>query len=155
MKQILVTLMLILAVVLPARAADNHDDMYMDMAVVTAKKAVRNGNKPTGAVIILNGVWRAEGTAKGDTPAELVAFANSRLTDLHNAKVYTVNEPTTETYNALVKAGVEGIIYANPRDAVIAAGIYPASAYDDSKAVAGGVKPVQLNYPDAAALLKK
>lgn len=155
MKQILSTIVMLLAFVLPVAAADNHDDMYMDMAVVTAKKAVRNGNKPTGAVIILNGVWRAEGTAKGDTSAELVAFSNSRLTDLHNAKVYTVNEPTTETYNALVNAGVEGIVFANPRDAVIAAGIYPASAYDDSKAVAGGVKPVRLNYPDAEALLKK
>ena len=155
MKQILTTLMLVIAVVLPVFAADTHDDMYMDMAVVTAKKAVRNGNKPTGAVIILNGVWRAEGTAKGDKTAELVAFENSRLADLHNATVYTVNEPTTATYNALVEAGVQGIVYANPREAVVSAGIYPSSAYDDSKAVAGGVKPVQFVYPDAEALLKK
>ena len=42
MKQILTTLMLVIAVVLPVFAADTHDDMYMDMAVVTAKKAVRN-----------------------------------------------------------------------------------------------------------------
>lgn len=132
------------------------DEMFMDMAVMKAQKAVREGGKPCGAVIILNGAWRADGEAKGGKTAEIVAFESSRLSDLQNANVYTVNEPTTETYNALVEAKVNAIYFSNPREAVIAAGIYPASAYDDSKAVTDASVPMnQLPYDDAQALLKK
>ena len=132
------------------------DEMFMDMAVTAAKKSVASNNVASGAVIILNGAWRATGTPEGNNGAEDAAFSKSRLSNLRNAKVYTINEPPTAVINRLNALGVEAIYFANPREAVIAAGIYPASAYDDS-ALDASVKqaPVYLiPYDDAEALLK-
>ena len=132
------------------------DEMFMDMAVTAAKKSVASSGVPSGAVIILNGAWRATGTPEGAKTAEEVAVAKSRLNRLANANVYTVDEPTTAVVNMLNSLGVSAIYFTNPRDVVVAAGIYPASAYDDS-ALDTSVKqaPIyRLPYADAEALLK-
>lgn len=132
------------------------DEIFMDMAVSAAKKSIASNTGPSGAVIILNGAWRATGTPEGGKSPEEVAYAKSRLSNLANATVYTVNEPTTDVINLLNSLGVTAVYFANPRDAVVAAGIYPASAYDDSRLnTAGKQAPVYLlAFPDASALLK-
>lgn len=132
------------------------DEMFMDMAVTAAKKSVASNTGASGAVIILNGAWRATGTPEGDKTAEKVAYEKSRLTNLKNAIVFTVNEPTTDTVNQLNKLGVEAIYFANPRDVVVAAGIYPAEAYDDAALdTSVNQAPVyRLAFPEAAALIK-
>lgn len=135
--------------------AKSTDLMFMDMAVVTAQKAVKAGGTPTGAVLILNGAWRSGGTSKNGETAEIVAVNTSRLTDLKDAVIYTVNEPTTDTYNRLVEAGVKAVFFSNPRTEVVKAGIYPSSAYDDSKAVDSTMPMLRMSYSDAQALLKK
>lgn len=133
------------------------DEMFMDMAVTAAKKSIASKTGAAGAVIILNGAWRATGTPEGDKTAEEVAFSKSRLSKLNNATVYTINEPTTAVINFLNSLGVDAIYFANPRQVVIEAGIYPASAYDDS-ALDTSVKqaPVYwLPFDEAADLIAK
>ena len=133
------------------------DEMFMDMAVTAAKKSVASQTGASGAVIILNGAWRATGTPEGDKTAEESAFAKSRLSKLDNAIVYTINEPVTAVVNFLNSLGVEAIYFANPRQVVIAAGIYPASAYDD-EAIDTALRQAPLYwlpFDDAADLIAK
>lgn len=135
--------------------AGPNDEWFMDMAVTAAKKSVASKQAPSGAVIILNGAWRATGTPEGNKTPEENAYAKSRLENLANAVVYTVNEPTTATVNFLSQLGVEAIYFANPRDVVVAAGIYPASAYDDAAITATRVAPMYLlTFDEASNLLK-
>lgn len=134
------------------------DEIFMDMAVTAAKRAQsENGGKPIGAVVILNGAWRSTGLPAGDKTAEEVAFEKSRRQTLHNATVYTVHEPTTRAYNALNAAGAEAIYFVNDRDEAVAAGIYPASAYNDAliDTTVAQVKLIRIPYDDAAALLAR
>ena len=133
------------------------DEIFMDLAVTAAKKSVNENGAPCGAVIILNGAWRSTGIPSGDKTAEEVAYEKSRRDSLKGASIYTVNEPTTKAYNALCASGVDCIYFVNPRDVVVAAGIYPASAYDDSK-VTPGATPVPMKcipFADASALIQK
>ena len=133
------------------------DEVFMDMAVAAAKKSVANRQQPGGAVIILNGAWKATGMPSADKTPEVDAFEKARRGDLVNASVYTINEPTTETINFLNSLGVQAIYFCNDRDAVVAAGVYPSSAYDDAKLnQSDEMAPMTLIvYPDAQALLKK
>lgn len=132
------------------------DEIYMDMACGAAKSAKAAKGLPCGAVVILNNAFRSSGTAKGNTTAEQAAIAKAGLPSLENATVYTVNEPTTEAYNDICRFGADCVYFVNPREAVVAKGIYPASAYDDSKidSTLTQVPLKQMHYADAEALLK-
>lgn len=163
-KSVLLILAMMLGVVLDTMAIDitkvdkvsPTDELFMDMAVSAAKKSIASGGVPSGAVIILNGAWRATGTSEGAQTPEEAAFSKARLDNLKNAVVYTVNEPTTATLNFLNNMSVTAVYFTNPRQAAVAAGVYPASAYDDSQLDnAGYMAPVYLlAFPDASALLK-
>lgn len=133
------------------------DEVFMDMAVTAAQTSVSDGGSACGTVVILNGAWRATGRATAGTTAEEAAIAKSRLSSLENATIYTINEPTTAAYNAIARSGCETVYFVNPREAVIAAGLYPASAYDDSKVDASlpKVELRQINYKPATDLIKK
>ena len=109
------------------------DQLFMDMAVSAAQDNVSSGEKPCGAVVILNGALRSAGKSSTFTTAEESAIAKSRKKKLTNAVIYTVNEPTTAAYNAICRAGAEAVYFVNSRDAVIAAGVYTAEDYDTSK----------------------
>lgn len=132
------------------------DDMvWMDMAVEAAKTNVKQGGEASGAVIILNGAFRCQGRANAEGTAESNAFLKSRLNSLKNAKVYTVNEPTTATYVLLSRLGVEEVIFVNGRDAVVKAGLATAEEYTD--AFPADVKPApikSIEFPEATNLLK-
>ena len=41
------------------------DEIFMDMAVTAAQQAIASGQKAAGAVVILNGAWKATGTRHG------------------------------------------------------------------------------------------
>ncbi len=71
--------------------------------------------------------------------------------------VYVVNEPVTADYIALCKLGADAIYFVNGRDAVVAAGIVPASEYDDSKIPESVTRvPMKsMEYPDAQKLVGK
>lgn len=133
------------------------DVMFIDMATAAAKKSIASGGAPSGAVIILNGAWRSTGTPSGDKTAEEVAVTKSRLDKLNQAVIYTVNEPTTDVINMLESLGINAIYFVNGRDAAVAAGVYPSSAYDDSKLDNSTTHSniYQIGYPDAEQLLKK
>lgn len=136
--------------------AEPSNELFMDMACTAAAAELNNGGKPCGTVIILNGAWKSAGTATATQTAEQVALEKSGKTNLENAIVYTVNEPTTEAYNEICRYAPDAVYFVNPRDAVVAAGVYPASAYDDSK-VNPEYKPVpmyRMDYEDAEDLLK-
>lgn len=135
---------------------DPTEEIYMDMACTAASKSVASKGKPCGAVVILNRAWKGSGTASADATAEQNAIAASRLADLEFADVYTICEPTTEAYNDMCRMGAQTCYFVIPRDEVIAKGIYPAEAYDDSK-IDPSVEPVplkQMDFPEASKLVK-
>lgn len=109
------------------------DQIYMDMATEAAKEAKKAGEKADGAVVILNNAFHSSGKPSGNTSAAQNAIGKARVTSLENAKIYTVNEPTTETLNAMSRRKAQAVYFVNSREDVVKAGIYPAEAYDDSK----------------------
>lgn len=133
-----------------------NDEIFMDMAVTAAQKAIADGQKPAGAVIILNGAWRATGIpADGLTPEEN-AIAKSRATKLNGAKIYTVNQPSIAALNAIMAAGVDAVYFVNAADRVVAAGIYSEEDYNPA-ALDSSLTPVQtfqIYYAPAAELIK-
>lgn len=132
------------------------DEIYMDMAVSAASKSASAKGLPCGAVIILNNAFRSAGTATANATAEQNAIAKAGLPTLENATIFTVNEPTTEAYNDICKFGADAVVFVNARDKVIAAGVYSAEDYDDSKvdATVPAVPLKQIGYAEAEALLK-
>lgn len=165
MKRIIATLALVIALAanavagLPITKVDKVEptqEIFMDMAVTAASASKAKKGLPCGAVIILNNAWRSTGKAADGITAEQDAVAKARLSSLANAVVFTVNEPITEAYNDLCHFGAEAIYFVNPREKVIAAGIYPASAYDDSKidSTVKAVPMTQMSFADAEALIK-
>lgn len=134
-----------------------NDEIFMEMAVTAAQKAVSDGLKPAGAVVILNGAWRATGLPSDGTTPEENAIAKSRLKNLKNGKIYTVNQPTTAALNAIRAAGVEEVYFVNAQGEVIAAGIYTEEDYDPAGLDESlpEVPVYQLTYAPAAKLLKK
>lgn len=144
----------------PITEVDNptsKDRMFMDMAVTAASKSLEDGGLPGGAVVIMNGAWKGTGIPDGDVSAEENAIAKARKQSMSGAIIYTLNEPTADAYNAIMRSGAAAIYFANTRDMVIANGIYKADAYDDSK-IDGSLTAVPLRhmtYPDAEAIIKK
>ena len=131
------------------------DEVFMDMAVTAAKKSMADGKAPCGAVVILNGAWRSTGTPSGTTTAEDSAISKSRRQTLSNSTIYTIVEPTTEAYNTICQLGADAVYFVIGRDEAVERGIYPASAYDDSK-LQEGVQAVplkQMPYGDASSLV--
>lgn len=132
------------------------DEIWMDMAVSTAKESVDAEGIPCGTVIILNGAFKSVGEATDKATSVETAIALSRMSSLENAVIYTVNEPTAAAYNAICKAKADAVYFVNPKEKVIAAGVQPAEAYDESKYDTSlpQVPIRQMDYEDAAALLK-
>lgn len=132
------------------------DEIWMDMAVTVATVNVEEGGIPCGSVVVFNGKLQSSGQATEKATSIETAIATSKLRTLENAVIYTVNEPTAEAYNAVCKAKADAVYFVNPKEKVIAAGVQPAEAYDESKLDATLVQvPVkQMDYEDAAALLK-
>lgn len=134
-----------------------NDEIFMEMAVTAAQKAIADGLKPAGAVVVLNGAWRSTGLPVEGTTPEENAIAKSRRTKLGGATIYTINQPTTAALNAIMLSGADGVIFVNPASAVIAAGLYNEADYAEGEPVeaAPGFFVVQMDYAPAKALLKK
>lgn len=132
------------------------DEIFMEMAVTAAQKAVADGLKPAGAVVILNGAWKGTGLpSEGSTPEEN-AIARTGRSNLSGAKIYTVNEPTAAALNAIMKAGVSAVYFVNSSAAAVSAGVNSADEYN-SDLLNSDLTPVavyQLTYAPAADLLK-
>lgn len=133
-----------------------NDEIFIDMAVTAATQAKAAGLEPTGAVVILNGAWKATGTpADGLTPEEN-AINKTNRTSLSGAKIYTVNQPTAQAMNAIMRSGADAVYFVNSSADAVAAGIYPADAYDASK-LDSTLRPVpayQLAYPPAKQVIQ-
>ncbi len=110
-----------------------NDEIFMDMALTSAKTSVEEGGLPCGAVVILNGALRSAGQPTEVATAEETAIAMSRRKKLTNGVIYTINEPTSEAYNVICRSGAEAVYFVNPKEVVIAKGIYNADAYDEAK----------------------
>lgn len=134
-----------------------HDELWMDMAVTVAKDGIKSEGVPCGTVIVLNGALKCVGEPTEKATSVETAIAMSRMPSLENAVIYTINEPTIEAYNMICKFGAEAVYFVNPKEDVIAAGVRPAEAYDESKLDSSLVQvPMkQIEFADAAALLKK
>ena len=132
------------------------DEIFMEMAVTAAQKAVADGLKPAGAVVILNGAWRSTGLPSEGTTPEENAIAKSRRNKLNGASIYTVNQPTTAALNAIMESGADAVYFVNSSDAVIVAGIYTDADYDPAgiNSELTPVEVIQLDYAPAKALLK-
>ena len=61
-----------------------------------------------------------------------------------------------ESLHAAIAAGADAVYFVNSKEKVIAAGVQPAEAYDESNLDASltQVPMKQIEYEDAAALLK-
>lgn len=132
------------------------DEIFMDMALTVAKDNVKEDGLPCGAVVVLNGRLLSSGQATDKATAEEAAIATSRKKKLGFATIYTVNEPTTEAYNAICRSGAEAVVFVNPREEVIAKGIYPAEAYNDSlvDSTLTQVPMSQMEYREAVSFIK-
>lgn len=133
-----------------------NDEIFMEMAVTAAQKAVADGQKPGGAVVILNGAWRATGLPGAGTTPEENAISKSRTTKLSGAKIYTINQPTTAALNAIMAAGVDAVYFVNAANEVVAAGIFTNEDYSP-EALDQSLTPVatyQMNYAPAVDLIK-
>ncbi|MCC8176228.1 MAG: hypothetical protein LUC85_00405 [Bacteroidales bacterium] len=122
------------------------DEIYIDMATGAAK-----GSQYGGAAIIINNAYKcaAAGTAAIDAAK---AALEKTSADMSFGTIYTVNEPTTEALRAISARGVGKVVFVNPKDKVIAAGVYPASAYDPDTTLVVNLQ--QIDYAPAAALVK-
>ena len=132
------------------------DEIFMDMATSAAAKSKNSNGLPCGAVIILNNAFRSAGTPAANVTAEQNAIAKAALPNLANAVIYTVNEPTVEAYNDICRFGAQAVYFVNPRQTVIAKGIYTADDYDDSR-IDTSLTPVpmhQISFEEAEDLLK-
>lgn len=129
----------------------------IDMATDVAKKSVASGGGPWGAVIVVNGQVKGTGCSTDGTSAEVNAMKAAGLQSLKGTTVFTVNQPGTDVYQMLSEAGADGIYFVNGSDAVVAAGLLPASAYYES-ALEGkdSLAPLKsIPFPEAQRLIKK
>lgn len=133
------------------------DEVFMEMAVTAARTAQSRGLAPCGAVVILNGAWRSTGMPSGGKTAEEAAIAGSRRKTLANARIYTVNQPTSEAVNAIRRSGADAVYFVNGSDEVTAAGIYPAEAYDEAlvDTTLAPVPMYRMDYDEARQLIVK
>lgn len=133
------------------------DQVYMDMATEAAKSNKAAGKKADGAVVILNNAFHSSGKATGDTSAAQDAIGKARVSSLENAKIYTINEPTTEALNAISRRKAQAVYFVNSREDVVKAGIFPAEAYDDAKLdTTVTLTPMhQMSYEAASKLIGK
>ncbi len=132
------------------------DEIFMDMAVTAASQAKAAGLEPSGAVVILNGAWKSTGTPADGLSPEENAIQKAHSTRLAGARIYTVNQPTAQALNAIMRAGAEAVYFVNSSADAVAAGIYPAEAYDTAL-LDSTLRPVpayQIPYPPAAAIIK-
>lgn len=132
------------------------DEIFMDMAVTAASQAKAAGLVPSGAVVILNGAWKATGTPAGGLTPEENAIQKTHSTSLAGAKIYTVNQPTAQAMNAIMRAGADAVYFVNSSADAVAAGVCGATAYDAAQ-LDSTLRPVptyQLSYPPAAAIIK-
>lgn len=129
--------------------------IWMDTAIGIARDNINEGGIPCGSVIVLNGAFKCVGTATEKATSIETAIAESKLATLENAVIYTVNEPTSEAYNAVCRAGADAIYFVNPKKDVIEAKIQPADAFDESKldTTLRQVPVIKMDHPDAAELL--
>lgn len=132
------------------------DETFMDMAVTAAQTAQEQGKPATGAVLILNGAWRSTGLPSDGVTPEESAITKARRKDLSLATIYTVNEPTAAAWRAIIAAKISAVYYVNSAAEAVAAGIYPASAYDPAMldSAAAALKVVQITYAPASELMK-
>lgn len=131
-----------------------NDEIFMDMAVSAAQNAVASGQKANGAVLVLNGAWKATGLPGASNSPETDAIAKTKRATVPGAIIFTVNQPTPKAINAMADAGVEAVYFVNSADAAVAAGIYKKSDYDGSIKPDAIIAVMQMTYPAASNLLK-
>ncbi|MDE6097743.1 MAG: hypothetical protein K2L80_04695 [Muribaculaceae bacterium] len=127
-----------------------NEGIFMDMAVSAAKTSVADNGLPCGAVVILNGAWRSTGIPSNEISAEQTAINKSRAKSLANASIFTMVQPTAAACKAILESGAPAVYFAIPANVAIAAGIYPASAYEGAPALP---KLIQLDFADADAVV--
>ncbi len=130
-----------------------NDEVFMDMAVSAAQNAVASGQKANGAVLVLNGAWKATGLPGTDNSPETVAVAKTGRATVPGAVIFTVNQPTPAAINALEDAQISAVYFVNSADAAIAAGIYSAADYE-GVTKDGAIAVLQMTYAPASDLLK-
>ncbi|MBE6318657.1 MAG: hypothetical protein E7081_06760 [Bacteroidales bacterium] len=132
------------------------DEIWMDMATGLAKDNKSEGGKPCGTVVVFNGALKSVGVAADGATSVEAAIISSRLGSLENAVIYTVNEPTAEAYNIICHSQADAVYFVNSKEDVIAAGVQPKEAYDESKLSPdlGKVPMKKMDYDAAASLLK-
>lgn len=133
------------------------DEVFMEMAVTAANTAASRGLAPCGAVVILNGAWRSTGMPSDGTTAEEAAIAASRRKSLANARIYTVNQPTSEAVNAIRRSGADAVYFVNGAKEVTDAGIYPPEAYSEAllDTTLAPVPMYRMDYEAARQLIVK
>jgi tRNA(adenine34) deaminase len=99
-------------------------ELYMSHALAEAAEAAGRGDRPDGAVAVLDDAMVASGSdqvrVSGDPTAHAVMVtlreAASRLgrTSLHGLTVFSVIEPCAMCVGALLQSDADGLVYAMP-----------------------------------------
>ena len=115
-------------------------ELYMGAALAEARAAMKAGDKPDGAVAVLDEAMVARGRNKvestGDPTAHAVMVvlreAARRLgrSKLSGMIIFAANEPCTMCVGALLESDVDGLVFALPDPAKGAVGSSNGSASD-------------------------
>ncbi len=117
-------------------------ELYMGAALAEARAAAANGERPQGAVAVLDDAMVARGRdqveATGDPTAHAVMVvlreASRRLgrTSLGGLTVFTAREPCAMCVGALLESDADGLVYAlaDPRAGAAGSAVQLAQADD-------------------------
>lgn len=99
----------------------NHHVKFLDRCYHLAKQAVRNGDHPFGAVLVVNNVPVLEALNKVNTDTDVTAHAELRLVrsasrlfskeELNMAILYSSTEPCAMCSGAIYWAGIRRVVY--------------------------------------------
>ena len=113
-------------------------ELYMGAALAEAKAAIKTGDKPDGAVAVLDEALVARGhnqvASTGDPTAHAVmvvlreAARRMGRSKLAGMVIFTTEEPCTMCVGALLETDVDGLVFALPDAANGAAGSANGSA---------------------------
>jgi deoxycytidylate deaminase len=139
---------------LQSRKPSTRDEMFIDMAVTAARKALNDGNAPAGAVIVANGAWRATGIPSAAASAEENAIADLRNVDPAKATVYTLNYPSAAALAAIARAKIPTVVYVNTQQQLISANIAAPADFGSDPSISFSITLIQSDNADAKALIQ-
>ncbi len=119
----------------------SEDRKFLRLAIDTARKNIRKGGGPFGAVVVMDGniissagnrvVTGHDPTAHAEVQAIRMAAAALGTHDLGNCVIYASCEPCPMCLGAIYWAGIRRVVYASDRHRAAAAGFDDEMIYSE------------------------